>query len=114
MSTTNICEQPHVLHNLKYPSGVTHQKIQPAKRNTQAIYSYIRDICMTREAKHDISVFNEILKDQMNLLASSCQTRSDITVSISVRGHECLGNKTKMAFQNWPKNTNTVSEIHQN
>ena len=72
------------------PCGTTYLKllIQKAEVDTRATASYIRrnltqlDIYMIKEAKIDITKFNEHVNDQLNTLATRGETSSDIIINL--------------------------------
>jgi hypothetical protein len=83
-----------------HPCGVTYLKllIQKAEVDTRAKASHIcrlltqLDIYMVKDAKNDITAFNEHVHEQMNALSARGETRNDIIINL-LRGYMACSDK---------------------
>ena len=95
-----LANEMHIYSSFGPPCGVTYLKLlmQKAEVDTRATASHIRrlltqlDTYMIKDAKNDISVFNDYVNDQMNTLATRGETSNDIIVNL-IRGYMACTDK---------------------
>jgi hypothetical protein len=91
------------------PCGVTYLKLllQKAEVDTRATASYIRrnltqlDQYMTREAKNNITKFNEYVNDQLNTLATRGESSNDIIINLLTGYLACSDRKFTEYIEKW-------------
>jgi hypothetical protein len=87
------------------PCGVTYLKMlmQKVEVNTHSTASHIwrlltqLDMYMIKDAKNNITAFNDYVNDQMNTLATRGKTSSDIIINL-IRGYMACTNKTFVEY----------------